>query len=127
MKSISRGDIWLVDFNPSVGTEIQKVRPAVVVQVDGLSKLSSTIVVPITGWRSHFTSNVWMYYLPPTAQNGLEKESCVDTLQIKSIDNSRFRNYMGSLNAEDMDEIAATIAYCVGYSEEARTAPASDP
>ncbi len=48
MKTIRRGEVWLVNFEPSVGTEIQKIRPAVVVQEDGLSILGRTIVVPIT-------------------------------------------------------------------------------
>lgn len=83
MKIIGRGDIWIINFDPSIGTETQKARPAVVVQVRGLSRLSRTIVVPITSWQAHFSSNVWMFYLPPTAQNGLTKESCTDALQVK--------------------------------------------
>ncbi len=106
MKSIRRGEIWSVNFNPSVGTEIQKVRPAIVVQVDGLSKLDRTIVVPIMDWKP---------YLQPTEQNGLRKASSADALQVKSVDNSRFQNYIGRLHATDMDEIAAAIAFCVGY------------
>lgn len=115
MKSIRRGEIWFVNFNPSVGTEIQKVRPAIVVQVDGLSKLDRTIVVPITDWKPYFASYPWMIYLQPTEQNGLRKASSADALQVKSVDNSRFQNYIGRLHSADMDEIAAAIAFCVGY------------
>jgi len=115
LKSISRGEIWFVNFNPSVGTEIQKVRPAVVVQVDGLSKLDRTIIVPITDWKPYFASYLWMIYLQPTEHNGLRKASCADTLQVKSVDNSRFQNYIGRLRSVDMDEIVAAIAFCVGY------------
>jgi len=115
LKTISRGDIWIVNFDPSVGTEIQKTRPAVVVQVDKLSRIDRTIVVPITSWKSHFAQRQWMLHLQPTAQNGLRKESCVDALQIKSVDNSRFQSYIGVLGPIDMDEIAVAIAFCVGY------------
>jgi len=115
LKSIRRGEIWSVNFHPSVGTEIQKVRPAIVVQVDGLSKLDRTIVVPITDWKPYFSSYLWMIYLQPTEYNGLRKASSADALQVKSVDNSRFQNYIGRLHAVDMDEIAAAIAFCVGY------------
>jgi mRNA interferase MazF len=115
LKAISRGDIWIVNFDPSVGTETQKARPAVVVQIGGLSRLDRTIVVPITSWQSHFDPYQWMLHLQPTAQNGLRKESCVDTLQVKSVDNSRFQSCIGTLGSEDMGEIAAAIAFCVGY------------
>ena len=39
-----RGDIWLIDFDPSVGAEIRKIRPAVVISLDtmGCSTLGST-------------------------------------------------------------------------------------
>jgi mRNA interferase MazF len=115
LKTISRGDIWLVDFEPSVGTEIRKTRPAVVVQEDGLSVLERTIVVPVTSWKPLFASYMWMIRLLPTKQNGLTKESGVDTLQTKSLDNSRFKKYIGVLRPKDMDEIATAIAFCIGY------------
>jgi len=115
LKTISRGDVWVVNFDPSVGNEIQKTRPAVVVQVNGLSKIDRTIVVPITSWKPYFSQNQWMLHLQPTAQNGLRKESCVDALQIKCVDNSRFQSYIGILDPVDVDDIAAAIALCVGY------------
>jgi mRNA-degrading endonuclease toxin of MazEF toxin-antitoxin module len=46
-----RGEVWLVQFNPSVGAEIQKVRPAVVLSVDGVGLLPLRIVVPVTDWK----------------------------------------------------------------------------
>ena len=115
LKTISRGEVWLVNFEPSVGTEIRKIRPAVVVQEDGLSILERTIVVPITSWKPIFASYVWMVCLQSTEQNGLTKESGADTLQTKSLDISRFQRYIGILRPNDMDDIATAIALCVGY------------
>ena len=49
----SRGDIWLVDFDPSVDAEIRKIRPALVVSLDAIGRLPLRIIVPITtGSRS---------------------------------------------------------------------------
>jgi mRNA interferase MazF len=43
-----RGEVWLVDFDPGIGAEIQKVRPAVIINVDAIGRLRLRMVVPIT-------------------------------------------------------------------------------
>lgn len=51
-----RGEIWLVRFDPSVGAEIRKQRPAVVLSVDGIGRLPLRIVVPVTDWNPMFAN-----------------------------------------------------------------------
>ncbi|MFI5455521.1 MAG: type II toxin-antitoxin system PemK/MazF family toxin [Isosphaerales bacterium] len=51
-----RGEIWQVRFDPSIGAEIRKQRPAVVMNLDGIGKLPLRIVVPITDWQPAFAS-----------------------------------------------------------------------
>jgi mRNA interferase MazF len=46
-----RGEIWLIDLTPTVGVEIKKTRPAVIVNSDALGKLPLSIIVPITDWK----------------------------------------------------------------------------
>ena len=47
---MTRGSIWWVEFDPAVGTEIQKTRPAVIVSNDIANKyLDRVVVVPLTG------------------------------------------------------------------------------
>ncbi len=46
----ARGEIWLVNFNPQIGAEIEKLRPAVVVSINAIGRLPLRIVVPITAW-----------------------------------------------------------------------------
>jgi mRNA interferase MazF len=50
MPTPKRGEVWTVRFDPAVGAEIQKVRPAVVIGVDSVGRLPLKIVVPITDW-----------------------------------------------------------------------------
>jgi mRNA-degrading endonuclease toxin of MazEF toxin-antitoxin module len=45
-----RGEIWLVNLDPTVGAEIQKTRPAIVISSDYIGKLPLKLVVPITDW-----------------------------------------------------------------------------
>ncbi|MEK6739074.1 MAG: type II toxin-antitoxin system PemK/MazF family toxin, partial [Planctomycetota bacterium] len=56
---ISRGEIWLVNLDPTIGAEIHKTRPVVVVSSDAIGALPIRLVVPITEWKEYFASNVW--------------------------------------------------------------------
>ncbi len=44
----NRGEVRFVDFDPSVGAEIQKVRPALVISLDSVGRLPLRLVVPLT-------------------------------------------------------------------------------
>ncbi len=109
-----RGEVWIVDLNPTRGAEIQKQRTAVVLSSDGLAKLPLHIIVPITGWQSSFAASPWFYKLSPTAKNGLGKESGADAFQLRSVDRGRLIDKIGALNAGQLDEIAYRVALCIG-------------
>lgn len=111
----TRSEVWLVRFNPSVGAEIQKERPAVVVNVAGVGRLPLHIVVPITDWKPLYSSFAWFVPLSPTAINGLTKDSGADAFQVKSLSRDRFVTKLGNVTAAETDRIAAAIALCVGY------------
>src|SRR5262245_22533474 len=110
-----RGEVWSVSFDPSVGGELKKVRPAVVVSVPEVGRLPLRIVVPLTGWDIRYESFIWFVHVLPTPENGLTKESGADAFQVKSLALQRFQSRLGSLTAEQMSDIAAANALCVGY------------
>ena len=84
-----RGEIWLVNFDPTVGTEIQKTRPAVVVSSNAVGRLPIKLVAPLTDWKEYFAPNIWHVRIDPDPTNGLTKVSAVDTLQLRAwIDNA---------------------------------------
>lgn len=109
-----RGDIWLVRFNPQVGAEIEKVRPAVVVSIDAVGRLPLRIVVPVTAWSNDYAQTPWMIHLKPTGANGLSKESAADAFQVKSVSLRRFDRRLGRVTAEQLDDIVQAVALCVG-------------
>lgn len=109
-----RGEIWLIDFDPAVGAEIRKVRPAVVASVQGIGRLPLRLVVPITDWKLAYASYPWFVALPATQANGLIKDSGADAFQTKSVSLSRFAQHLGEVTTAQMDEIAEAIALCVG-------------
>jgi mRNA interferase MazF len=109
-----RGEVWLVDFDPSVGAEIRKIRPAVVISMDTIGRLPLRMVVPITDWKPLYANFPWFVELSASADNGLVKDSGVDCFQTKSLSENRFVRRLGEVTAIQLDEIAAAIALCVG-------------
>ena len=109
-----RGELWLVDFDPAVGAEIRKVRPAVVISMDTIGRLPLRMVVPITDWKAPYASFPWFVELPATTANGLSKDSGADSFQVKSLSNGRFIQRLGVVTDPQLDAIASAIALCVG-------------
>src|SRR5437588_8008649 len=109
-----RGDIWLIDFDPSVGAEIRKIRPAVVISLDTIGRLPLRIVVPLTDWQDPFAKLPWFVHLPMSATNGLTKDSGADAFQVKSVSESRFVRCVGLVTSAQLDDIASAVAMCVG-------------
>ena len=109
-----RGEVWLVDFDPAVGAEIRKARPAVVVNVDAIGRLPLRIVVPLTDWKPHYLHLPWFVEIPASSTNGLSKDSGADAFQVKSLSEHRFVRYLGDVTLPQLDEIVAAIGLCVG-------------
>jgi mRNA interferase MazF len=109
-----RGEIWLIDFDPSVGAEMRKLRPALVVSLDAIGRLPLRIVVPITDWKPRYSSYPWLVAVPADPNNGLSRDSGADAFQTKSVSLHRFSRRLGVVTAEQMEAVASAIALCVG-------------
>ena len=112
-QSVRRGDIWMVSFDPTVGAEIRKTRPAIVVSSDAVGRLPIKLVAPLTEWKEAFSGNPWHVRITPDAANGLGKVSSVDVLQMRGMDLRRFVSRLGSVSAPVMETISAAIAVVV--------------
>lgn len=115
MNKAMRGEVWEVTFHPGVGAEIQKTRPAVVMTAESVGKLALDLVVPITEWQPVFANYSWFVRLPLGAGSGLRKESGADAFQTKSVSVQRLTRRLGVLPEEQVEDIAAAVAACVGY------------
>jgi len=71
--TVKRGDIWLVNLDPTVGAEIKKIRPVVVVSANDLGKLPIKLVAPITDWKAYFVGNLWHIRVEPDSINLLRE------------------------------------------------------
>lgn len=112
--SPKQGEVWLVNFDPSVGAEMKKLRPAVVVSDNAAGKLPLRIVVPVTDWKSRYGSSPWFTELNPTKGNGLSKQSGADGFSVKSVSLQRFSKKLGAVTADELQEIHYTIVFCLG-------------
>lgn len=110
-----RGEIWLVNFDPTIRAEIKKVRPAIVINSDAVGKLPIRLIAPITDWKPYFSQNLWHLKIEPDALNGLTKVSAIDVLQLRGVDLQRFIRKLGQVSDVTMSEITVAIVTIIEY------------
>jgi mRNA interferase MazF len=107
--NINQGEVWLVKFFPKVGSEISKLRPAIIISHNTIGKLPLKIVVPITDWKLNYNYYPWMIEIEPSELNGLSKSSAVDCFQVKNFANGRFVKKIGNIDEVLLKSIHETI------------------
>lgn len=110
---IRRGDIFYAELTPSIGSEQNGCRPVLIIQNNTGNKYSKTVIAAI------ITSKIISKNKMPThclikAQQGLGQDSLVLLEQIRTIDKSRLKEYIGTLNIEAMGKIDKALAVSVG-------------
>jgi mRNA interferase MazF len=84
--------------------------------VPEIGRLPLCIVVPVTEWKPAFAPQFsWFVFLPATPENGLMKESGGDAFQVKSVSGHRLVRKLGQITAEQVEQLAAATALCIGY------------
>jgi mRNA interferase MazF len=105
-----RGEVWLINLDPTVGAEIKKTRPAVIVNDDAVGILPLKVIVPVTEWKERYAVAPWLVQLEPDAENGLDKLSAADAFQVRSVAQERFVGRLGRLSDTVMREVSRALA-----------------
>lgn len=91
-----RGEVWWVEFDPSVGSEIRKTRPAVIISNDAANRhLARVVVVPMT-------SNTGRQYPGEALVTVAGQSSKAMADQIMAADKTRLKGQLGTLSKADM-------------------------
>lgn len=114
---MDRNEIWLINLDPTIGAEIKKKRPVVIVSSNSIGKLPLRVVVPLTDWKNHYQQAPWMVKIVPNTTNGLTKISSADTFQIRSVSTARFIQKIGNLQLSEMNQIAFSIGLVIEYPQ----------
>ena len=107
---MKQGEIWLINLDPTVGAEIRKTRPAIIVNDNSLGKLPLKVIVPITDWKYRYEIAPWMIKIEPNSKNGLTKDSSADCFQVRSVSQERFVKRLGNVSEVITDEIKVGLS-----------------
>ncbi len=111
-----RGDIYLTSFDPTVGREIKKTRPALIVQNDVSNRLSwMTIVAPITS-TIQFPLNPVYVLLSADDRTGLLVTSVALLSQIRAVDRIRLIKLIGAVDRETLERVDEAIRISLGLT-----------
>ena len=111
---MNRSEIWLVDLEPTIGAEMNKTRPALIMSDNRLGKLPLKIIIPITGWKEHYSIAPWMVKIEPNKDNGLTKISSLDCFQIRSVSQNRLMEKIGIITSDEIDKVQDGILNILG-------------
>lgn len=106
---ISQGDIWWVQFDPARGQEIQKTRPAIVIDSEGFGYDNMRIVVPFSSFKKGKAELIdmalWLIKVDNYKTFGLNEKSFLNVHQIKSCSLERFQKKIGKADNKLLFEI----------------------
>jgi mRNA interferase MazF len=100
-----RGEVWWVSFDPSLGGEIQKTRPAVILSNNAAnSALNRVVVIPISSQVSRLYPSEVLVTL-----NGETRKAMAD--QVMTASKQRLKNKLGSLSRIDMSAVEKVLLF----------------
>ena len=110
----ARGEVWLVDFSPAVGSEIRDPHPALIVSVDDLNKSPWGLIVvcPISTFRKEKPFR--LHVLLSSPEGGLKHTSIIRCDQVKSVSIQRFSEKWGTIKASTMQNVDYILRRILG-------------
>jgi mRNA interferase MazF len=105
---MKRGDVWWVEFDPSIGSEIRKTRPAIIVSNDAANRnLARVVVIPLS-------SNVSRLYPGEALVSVAGKQSKAMADQMMAADKARLKDRLGTISRTDLVAVEEAIKVHLG-------------
>ncbi|MEA3223080.1 MAG: type II toxin-antitoxin system PemK/MazF family toxin [Thermodesulfobacteriota bacterium] len=99
---VNRFDVYLINFDPTVGSEIQKTRPCLIISPDEMNRHIRTIIVaPMTTAGKDYPTRISCKFKKKKGQIVLD--------QIRTIDKTRLIKKLGSINPETQAEVISVL------------------
>ncbi|MBE9009010.1 type II toxin-antitoxin system PemK/MazF family toxin [Pseudanabaenaceae cyanobacterium LEGE 13415] len=99
------GNLWLIRFDPSIGSEIRKTRPGLIISATDFNQRSRVTVLPITSATPNAKMLPVMIAIEPSEINGLDTPSHVVCIDPATFDKKRLIRRLGQLEAEQISQI----------------------
>lgn len=119
--NIRKGDIFYADLTPVIGSEQGGVRPVLIIQNNVGNRYSPTVIAAAITSRSD--KHPLPTHVPLTAIYGLRRDSIVLLEQVRTIDRSRLREYIGHLLPDALQRVDQALAVSLGMEETTGSAP----
>lgn len=116
MRRFSRGDLYFANLNPVVGSEQGGFRPVLILQNDVGNRFSSTVIVASVSSKPDKKRRLPTHcYIQE--MEGLKHPSVVLLEQLRTIDKSRLKRFIGTMDADRMEEIDRALRVSVGLEK----------
>jgi mRNA interferase MazF len=100
--NVKKDEIWLVNLDPTIGSEIKKSRPCVIVSPDAMNRyLATVIIAPLTSTRKNYPSRVDSTFQGTPGQIALD--------QLRAVDKIRLTKKLGLLDKQATEDIRAIL------------------
>ncbi|MDD6683321.1 MAG: type II toxin-antitoxin system PemK/MazF family toxin [Clostridiales bacterium] len=114
---MKRGDIYFADLDPVIGSEQGGTRPVLIIQNDLGNRFSPTVIIlPLTSKMGKVPLRTHVSILPP--QGGVRKPSIILCEQVRTLEKSRLKGYLGHLPPDKMARVEAALSLAVAGEED---------
>ena len=110
---MNKGNIVLVDLEPTIGAEMNKTRPCLIISPDEMNDVLRTVqIAPITSVERELPTRV---FIKATRGSGLDKDSYVVLDQLKTIDKKRVMRSIGKISDDELEEVCDALCQMFAY------------
>jgi len=112
---ISRGEVWLTNFNPSFGTELHKNRPVLIISSNEVNNYHPRVVVIPISTKNYSGLSV----VAITSKGaGLDKQSVALPAEIRAVDKIRLTKKLGRISKIELKEVEEVVKLVLGLGGE---------